>query len=380
MDGENGAGGAQGPVVGPPYSPGGVGGRLANVGFGEAPYGALGAALARLWADQQNFNYALAGLDAQPRTVEDLAQIYILGMHGELDELLRRLNWKYHRRERKPPVDRRALEDDLADLTKYVLCLWQLFRYDASSMIHASQAKTDVLWHVIGGEFGEPEPGQPILVIDLDNTVARYTEGLDEWMDRVHGFLVANPATYDMAERYGADREFYSLWKTQWENGEDGGGYLSLKPYERWILVVNDVIRRERPFVVVSTARPAAEAKRVWYDCWQWAAKHLTRIDRMLFLGLERAEWARKMRDAGHPVVALEDSPANLEEYTAEEVLTICHSQPYNLGQRANAKWFPDDPILLVTTICGMYSEQREQMGRGEPAYDWPARSSVEEE
>lgn len=353
-DGENSPGGASGGTNGPPYSTGGI-----NAATGHL--GATGAKLAALWRAQAQFNAALADLDDVPeRTREELAQIYVLGMHKELSQLLQRLNWKFHRRQAKPVVNMDNVKDDLADLTKYVICLWQLFDLSADEMLAAVEKKTDALWTAVGTEFRKPEPGQAVIMVDLDNTIAQYTAGLDEWMLMEKRIPVAKYDTYDMAERYNLSRTAYNLLKDEWETG---GGYLRLAPYARWIGVIREIRSWEEAFLVVATARPVAESKRVWYDCYAWATQNLGPIDRMLFAERSRVMVIKGYKEGGHPVLVFEDNPAYLPRLAMDAIPTLVHQHPYNeglFGYPGEAMYLcRDDQAGMVTTGRRMIREQR---------------------
>jgi hypothetical protein len=253
--------------------------------------------------------------------------------------------------------------DDLADLTKYVWCLWQLFGFSQEDMLKAVGKKTDLLWQVIGHEFRQPEEGQAVILVDLDNTVARYAEGLDEWMLEYAALTPVKLDTYDMAARYDIPRPTYEGLKAEWEAG---GGYAKLKPYDRWVAAIKDLRRSENAFLVVCTARPVAETKRVWYDCYAWAEQHLENVDRMLFLDKGRVDIAKEYRDRGHPVLVFEDNPSYLPTLALMEMPTLVHRQPYN--ERADndrvRSWghlgfTADEPVGLVTAGRRMLREQR---------------------
>lgn len=353
-DGENSPGGASGGTNGPAYSTGGVGAATGHLG-------ATGAKLGALWRAQAQFNAALADLDDVPeRTREELAQIYVLGMHKELSQLLQRLNWKFHRRQAKPVVNMDNVKDDLADLTKYVMCLWQLFDLNADDMLAAVEKKTDALWTAVGTEFRKPEPGQAVIMVDLDNTIAQYTAGLDEWMLIQKRIPTVKYDTYDMAERYNLSRAAYNLLKDEWETG---GGYLRLAPYARWIEAIKDIVRSENAFLVVATARPVAESKRVWYDCYAWATENLGSIDRMLFAERSRITILEEYKDKGHPVLVFEDSPAYLPRLAMTETPTLVHQQPYNEGiveyRSSHMGSSGEHPVGLVTAGRRMIRDQR---------------------
>jgi NTP pyrophosphatase (non-canonical NTP hydrolase) len=292
----------------------------------------LGRELLRLWQEQAKFNHAVNELDYKDRTDEELAQTYLLGIHSEADEVLRELNWKAHRKEHKPPVNMTAMADHLADLTKYVWCLAQLVGMGPEDLIRAVSEKTDALWQVLGSEFSEPGPGQPVLVCDLDNTLARYTESVLAWFASKQykvdetWFL---KDTYRVREhiRVGSV-EYYNL-KLAWENE---GGYASLPPYPDWTGAIKAMREVQGVYVVLATARPSRLSKRVWYDCWQWAKTYLGDVDRMLFCQEQRAAYVLEYMDAGHPVVWLEDSPEYADDIAEHEIPAVYHAHAYNLN------------------------------------------------
>ena len=302
----------------------------------ETPEGELGASLIRLWEDQRKFNVAVNELDYKERSREEMIQVYLLGLMSEMDELLKGLNWKYHRKQDKPLVDRVQLADHLADIGKYQMCLWQLFGFSPEEAVKAMQKKTDALWHVLGAEFSEPRPRQPVLLVDLDNTVARYVEGLSLWMAG-NGIITKRDPTawgqYEMAPLYGLDWVTYQKVKLEWEQGTNNrrgepGGYATLEPYDTWVEAVT-YARKLGAYLVLCTARPTEGAKQVWYDCWSWGVQHFGKVDRLAFCGQDRVRIAQDYQVRVHPVVWLDDQ--NIELMRDYEIPSVVHIQPYNM-------------------------------------------------
>lgn len=347
----------------------------------ETPEEELGRKLSKLWSDQIKFNIAVGELDYKSRTSEEMVQVYLLGLMSEMDELLKGLNWKSHRKQNKPPLDKVALADHLADIGKYTMCLWQLFGFTPDTMVEAMQKKTDALWHVLGSEFSEPRPGQPVLLVDLDNTVARYIEGFSTWMAGT-----GHPArhrsnewsNYELAPLFNLDWSHYQSLKLLWEQGTrngrgEPGGYATLDPYDAWTDAVKHVAR-SGAYVILCTARPQEGAKQVWYDCWSWAVAHFGRVDRLAFCGPSRVEIATRYRDAGHPVVWLDDQHIHLMiEY---KIPSIIHTQPYNRKEAIEASDNNDhiavlgDDALKYAHLRGAIDEQQRQQSSGQGIRD----------
>ena len=331
--------------------------------------------LTRLWDEQREFNEALATLDPSERTQERMVETYALGLIEEISEVLRRVNWKYHRRQDKPEIDRVALADDLADLEKYVMCLWQLFGFDLDNRLTAIDKKTKALWQVIETEFSAPEPGQPVLVCDLDNTLAKYTVGFAEWMGR-QGYLSSSPveefSSYQLHRLFDLDFPTYQSLKIYWERGANGGGYDTLQPYSSWVEAVRKA-REQGCYLVLVTARPHLDTKQVWYDCWTWAKKHLGRVDRLLFCESGRIKIVLDYLKAGHPTVWLEDSPEYLSwlrDYGDRLPLSIIvHAQPYNsfrnlahsLGILGDRMLYRKHTGLVFEDIGDLINDQRKR-------------------
>jgi NTP pyrophosphatase (non-canonical NTP hydrolase) len=83
----------------------------------------------RIWADQREFNLQVREF---PKTAQDrnrLMQYLALCMHSEIDEIMRAIEWREHRRVRTPENPARVKEE-LIDVFKYWVSMCQL--YDVS--------------------------------------------------------------------------------------------------------------------------------------------------------------------------------------------------------------------------------------------------------
>ena len=138
------------------------------------PYEDLAKEYIRLWERQKAYNNRVKGV--QDRTNGEWMETYILGMVSELGDLLEEMTWKKHR------VDYRSdfgpnVGEELADLTKYLLSMWELMGYGPWEIISACHDKSEILEFKFNQEHREPEVEEKILLVDLDGVVADFRGG-----------------------------------------------------------------------------------------------------------------------------------------------------------------------------------------------------------
>src|SRR5262245_53936728 len=141
--------------------------------------------LVRIWRSQGEYNDKVF-LEQEATTGEHLrlqdrhrwTKEYLLGMMSELDEVLREVRWKQHRRQDLPGHARDNMREELADLTKYVFSLWQLWGFSLMDMLRAVEEKGETLSHRWEIEHSSPRPGQIVAIVDLDGTLADWHDGM----------------------------------------------------------------------------------------------------------------------------------------------------------------------------------------------------------
>ena len=128
-------------------------------------YSETGNRLSEEWEKQAEYNFTVQS--RQSRTEAEWMQVFILGITSELGELLEEMAWKLHR-PRGSSIFGPNVMFELADITKYVISMWQVAGADANTMLDFLGQKNEILRHRWQQEFTDPVENKTILLLDLD--------------------------------------------------------------------------------------------------------------------------------------------------------------------------------------------------------------------
>lgn len=295
----------------------------------------VGKELKRLWEEQERYNAAIKAV----QTVHaDWPEVYAIGINEETAEVLRASHWKYQKPGRRGKVDRDALADELADVTKYALCLWQEFGFTLADLLAAVGRKNQRLEMKLTADWFPPE-GTHVIVSDLDGTVADFRAGFaasQAISDRVK--------TLAMDLDNGVAWDLYERQKVEWE---EAGGYSLLTPYQDAV----DLLRAETragTFLMVVTARPGDAIHRVWRDTEDWLWRYDIDYKALLMGRDERLVQLLRLADRRNKVLLLEDDPVLAERAAGAGFKVWLRDQPYNAGvEHANIQRFTTFPAVI---------------------------------
>jgi NTP pyrophosphatase (non-canonical NTP hydrolase) len=280
------------------------------------PLEAMGMDLARLWGEQRRYNDAIKAVQTErPNWMET----YLLGLVGEVNEVLGALRWKYHKPGRNRSIDRDALELELTDMLKYVVCLWQETGFSLADMLAAWGRKNRHLEHLLSLDWFPPE-GRNIIVSDLDGTVADYRQGYASWAK-----LKDNVQTLATDLDNGLPWDEYERAKTEFERS---GGYGSLRAYPDAVRLLGNE-QLANTYLLVVTARPAEAISRVRRDTDEWLQRHGLLADALLFGRDERLVQLLKLAP-NNKLLLLEDDPTLALRAAGAGFRVWLRDQPYN--------------------------------------------------
>lgn len=283
----------------------------------------LGRELEKAWVEQRFYNGRIMFEQSDVEGESGWAQIYLLGLVSEIDEILREINWKRHRREeRNVSLSNLALE--LADLTKYVLSLWLLWGFEPSDMLKAIAEKNEILEFQWEQDRDGPMPFPHVILFDIDGTVADYRLGLSEYLATEAGAEDARTIFYQMDLAVGLDYEVYHHHKDRFE---EEGGYLTLPGYPDAVKALKKLGKRANLCAV--TARPESLA-RCWSDTYYWLKKNVRIPERLWLAQGERLKLAKRLREQGYRVAVWEDAPIEALRYAEHGFRVWMRNADYN--------------------------------------------------
>jgi NTP pyrophosphatase (non-canonical NTP hydrolase) len=234
---------------------------------------------------------------------------YLLGMIAEVDEVLREINWKRHRKSDIPRrFDKVSMAMELADLTKYAFSLWELWGFTAEDLLFYVGQKNDILKLRYDQEFAEIPKDRSVVITDLDGTVGNWRWAFMNFiMNKGVTALTEIPETSlamdtDLSMRFP---DYYEL-KDEFERS---GGYRNIPVYPDAALLLES-LKDLDAYIIAVTARPADKYKRIWLDTWEWIEDNKLCIDKLIITAEPRLLLADKLRKGSNQkIILLEDDP-----------------------------------------------------------------------
>jgi len=281
--------------------------------------------LGHLYEAQARYNLNFTGPEPDKTA---WTQQYLLGLVSEIDEVLREINWKPHRNAYKE-VNPDNLGQELADLTKYVLSLWILWGFKAEDMLTYVTNKSKVLEFLYTQEH-RPPLGWPVVVCDLDGVLANYQWGFLKW--------VKDSGQWDLDDD-ACQRAVYSLhmdltlgipnvkYEQMKRAFEEWGGFLRLPPYPG-IPTLIGVLKETQAHLVVVTARPMYQRKRLSMDTLLWLEQQGLSVEGLYF-DEDKVELIHNLW-GNHVLCCIEDNPLVAERLSKQGYLVILMDRPYN--------------------------------------------------
>lgn len=136
--------------------------------------------LKRMWDDQKDFN---RNFWQRPDTEAERAvqtKEFVLSAFSELDEVLRKIEFKIHRRT-GVRENRQAVLEELTDVWKYLLSLYQVWGVDPDEFVKNYWRKSMVVRQRYSEEFIH-EVTTKTAIVDIDNVLCDYVDGFLCWI------------------------------------------------------------------------------------------------------------------------------------------------------------------------------------------------------
>lgn len=290
----------------------------------------LNEKLLALWLRQKQYNSALRGNNPD---FEFWMKQYVLGLQSEASEVLDSINWKLHRKGK--PVNRTNLGRELADLLKYVVCMFELYGFSAEQAIDLATEKSEELEAAFKQDFKVVQPGSRVVICDLDGTLADYRTSFVQWLQTQPGVTLKpdnSQHLYMMEVDLGLGFLRYNAYKEQFEAE---GGYADLLPYSETQNFIKRISTLSKAQVLIYTARPQQKFSHIWLDTWRWLTQQGLQ-DNIFALHVEPAESriarAATLREQGCQVVLVDDDPTTALRAANAGVAVLLRNQPYNHG------------------------------------------------
>ncbi len=278
--------------------------------------------LSDLWLLQELQQREL-GLD--PATLSQveqrrLADDLVLGLHEEVSDV-GRLGGGYKRHIlRGSPASPGAVANECADALKLLLALAQLHGVTEDELVQAFRDKTAATSQKAAAERLELTEECRVLVVDIDDVICN----LEPWRAAL-GVVSEEQALASL--KLAATEEMKNTFYA-------GGRFREMEPIPGAAEALA-LCREARIKIVLITARPQWQYKRLYADTVHWLAKHGFVYDLLLFDRNKVEALYEHVRPAW-PFAAVEDHPKNAEAYAAAGVKVYLMDQPYNRQMSAH--------------------------------------------
>lgn len=239
---------------------------------------------------------------------------YILSLYEEVSELQRVIsNYKKHILVNNE-VDLGNAAEEIADIIKLTVSVAQLYGIAPEQLVDAVERKTNVISARAEGQRTTLQSDTKLLCVDMDHVICDLTP-FEKEQNLIKGNAPMNAHTMRMME----------AWKTNWFKT---GRFLELSPVEGASEALK-VIRSWGWKIVVITARPQWQHKRIYADTLEWLQRYEMEHDLILF-NKDKVEAIYEYITPAWPIAFVEDHERNARQLSAAGVRVLLFDVEHN--------------------------------------------------
>lgn len=235
-----------------------------------------------------------------PKEKTELTKEYCLLINDELMEFLRETNWKVHR---KGYGDGRFIVSNMMeewiDIFKYWLSLGQLWGFTPEDLIQEYYRKSAVVEQRYEQETQLEFEAGKVAGVDIDGVLAQYPEG---FLDFVNGKLGTNYTAeglkeYNLYEAFDIPVPIMEQLKDEFRS-TGRKRHLPVIPGAKEFL---ETLRAKGYQIVLLSARPYKQYKRIFADTQEWLKKNQLPYDAILW---DENKCVKLLREFGQDTVS----------------------------------------------------------------------------
>ena len=279
--------------------------------------------LDELWEVQKRFS-TKSVFPSKEEGTKDL----VLGVMSELDELLREISWKVHRKEPKIIIRDNLLEE-IIDLQKYIWSIAILWDFSIDDIYREFKRKSIVVEQRWKQEMSLDgiSSSQVIAGIDIDGVLADYPASFFQFVESIGREVPKDIVhTADLT----LDPKEYAYLKHLYREG----GYKRSIPVVKGAKRFLDIIKKRGYAIVLLTSRPYKQYKRMFADTMEWLDKNKLYYDAIIF---DEEKNIRLYREFGDRVkFFVEDELGKANEVAEIGIKTFLINRAYNIGKETN--------------------------------------------
>jgi len=265
--------------------------------------------LLRMWEIQKQ-QQADLGLD--PRYMNGVnkrvaAGELIQGLYEELSELQRYASTYKRHILSVEGVNKGNVTEEIVDVLKLLISVAQLHGISPVDLVSAFERKTRVIAAKAEGQRVELCVNTKVLCVDMDDVIADLSPWVKEQQE-LRGDAPMNAKTMQLVE----------AWKGDWYRL---GRFLELRPIEGASTALG-VVKSWGWKVIIITARPQWQYKRIYADTLEWLRAHEVPHDLILF-NKDKVEAIYDHISPAWPVAFVEDQERNAVQLSAAGVKVL---------------------------------------------------------
>jgi len=250
-------------------------------------------------------------------------KIFALALHSEVSCLADAVYYKDHQ-PIKTETKRQKILYETVDVIRYCLATLNLWDMTAGEFLDAYESREAFLWDRETRGI-QNWSGQPVVVVDIDDVLARFREGFFSWVKTKFDVTldVEDPSYYVQGSVGDISiEEAYMIFIKE-------GGIRSL-PLNNLVVEAIKTLQDSGFWIHLLTARPKENLKCL-YDTYLWLEK--TKIPyNSVALDAEKYRWLsdKDFFNQGKIVCAVDDSPKNASEYAQHGIPVLVPKRAYN--------------------------------------------------
>ena len=248
---------------------------------------------------------------------------FCLALHDEVSQMANSIHFKDHRQV-LTPTDRQKILYESVDVLRYAFAVLNLWDFQGKDLEDAFMSRDAQLWDKKNRPLSRWS-GQPVVIVDVDDVIARFREGFFDWLNKKFDLNVST----EIPEYYYSGpvgrltgEEAFSLFI-------EADGFRNLRENTSIIKSLN-TLQAKGYWIQLLTARPADNLK-CMYDTYVWLNSVGVPYDNVDF-SFEKYRWLsdKEFYKKGKVVCAIDDSPKHASEYVSQGVQTLVPKRSYN--------------------------------------------------
>lgn len=283
--------------------------------------------LDEIFANQRKYNEKIRST-GNKLDREEWTTTYLLGIVSEIDEVLREINWKKHRKESHKEINRENIAYEFSDLTKYILSLWEIWEFTANDLLYYTDLKSRILELQCEQESFKIPDGSPVLICDIDGTLGDWRVLFLDWIKSDYPDITDQASSLLLDEDLSMIYPMYSVLK---DSFEASGQYRNIPIYEDAYEILHKLKHEFNAYIIAVTSRPSNIHSRIWMDTWLWIKDHNLPIDELKISSNSRILLANDLKKF-HETIMMEDNPGLIIRGANSGIPIFARRHPYNAG------------------------------------------------